>query len=190
MLRHNLLWKVNIIYILTPQYSLTGKKNWTSNDHDSHCMWKKFKFKHRYCFKKLYLVNQLDTFVLRCGEKWTEGPAWENDPHWRQLIGPGTGDSSALGHTLIPSRQIGCKLYKTFLTAQNVPGKIDNSHSHLHWSKFEVLPALALLAKFFDPVEVKFTLSRAIYSVEVDFYSVRVNLQSQFFMRFRRQKTE
>ena len=55
---------------------------------------------------------------------------------------------------------------------------------------YEVLPALALLAKFFDPVEVKFTLSRAIYSVEVDFYSVRVNLQSQFFMRFRRQKTE
>ena len=70
------------------------------------------------------------------------------------------------------------------------PVTIDVTQRDFFPTLCEVLPALALLAKFFDPVEVKFTLSRAIYSVEVDFYSVRVNLQSQFFMRFRRQKTE
>ena len=76
-------------------------------------------------------LNQLDSnFVLRCGEKWTEGPAWENDPHWRQLVWTGSGDSSALGHTLIPSRQIGCKLFIFFLPAQIVHGKI-NIHFHL-----------------------------------------------------------
>ena len=43
------------------------------------------------------------------------------------------------------------------------------SYRNCMQAKKEVLPALAFLPKFFDPVEVNFTLSRAIYSVKVDF---------------------
>ena len=93
-------------------------------------------------------------------------------------VGVGAGAVSyrrghSLGYTLGQSRTYsrGGNSYNSY-SRSNHYHQTNNYYSPI----VEVLPALALLAKFFDPVEVKFTLSRAIYSVEVDFYFVKVNL--------------